>query len=155
MSVSLDYCTTDAVSEQVKQAIEADAEQLNAMHDWWAESLHFFDTGEDDGRLHGGTKIFLSGYSTDDGGYREVDADDDSLMAFRDTRSILAKLAEWSGKHGLAWQVYCVGEPIGTISAGQWDQQLREYVDAMKTSFPTPASFDEKVKAILEAHASR
>ena len=155
MGVSLDYCTTAAVPQGVTDAIEAEAHQLVPNHDWWAESLHFFDPGESDGRLYGGTKIYLISYSTADGGDMEVDPDDDSLMAYRDTYFILEKLAEWSRKHGLTWQVDCAGELIGTISTGQWDRQLREYVDGMKESFPWPPAFDEKVKAISVKYASR
>ena len=105
--------------------------------------------------MYGATTIFLIGYSTDDGGYMEVDADDDSLMAYRDTCFILEKLTEWSRKHSLAWQVDCAGEPIGTISNGQWDQKLREYVEEMKASFPWPSAFDDTVKAISAKYASR
>jgi hypothetical protein len=155
MGVSLDYRTTAAVPQHVRDAIEAEAQQLVPAYRWWCESLNFFDPGEGDGRLYGGTKIFLLGYSTNDGGYMEVDPDDDSLMAYRDTCFILEKLAEWSGKHGLSWQVDCAGEPIGNISNGQWDRQLREYVDGMKASFPWPSAFDERVKAISAKHPSR
>src|SRR5205823_5121206 len=92
--VSLDYRTTAAVQPKVKAAIEAEAQQLAApAHGWWTEPLYFFDPGEGDGRLYGSTKIFLIGYSTSDGGYLEVDPDEDSLMAYRDTCVILEKLA--------------------------------------------------------------
>lgn len=156
MGVSLDYRTTAAVPPQVKAAIEAEAQQLAApAHGWWTESLNFFDSGEGDGRLYGGTKIFLIGYSTNDGGYMEVGPDEDSLMAYRDTCAILEKLAEWSRKHGVSWEVDCAGEPIGTISKGQWDHQLQGYVHSMKTSFPWPSVFEDQVKAISEKYASR
>jgi hypothetical protein len=156
MGVSLDYRTTAAIPPHIKLAIEGEAAQLAAPpHGWWTEPLYFFDPGEGDGRLYGSTKIFLIGYSTDDGGYMEVDPDEDSLMAYRDTCFILERLTEWSRKHGVSWEVDCAGEPIGAISKGQWDRQLREYVDSMKTSFPWPSAFDDQVKAISEKFASR
>jgi hypothetical protein len=155
MGISLDYCTTSAISQHVRDAIEAEAQQLAPAQNWWTEPFNFFDPGEGDGRLYGGTKIFLMGYSTDDGGYVEVDQDEDSLMAYRDTCFILEKLAEWSRKYGLSWQVDCAGEPIGTISKGEWDRQLREYVDGMKQWFPWPSAFEERVKAISAKYASR
>jgi hypothetical protein len=156
MGVSLAYCTTAAVPQHVKDAIEAEAQQLAPpAHGWWTENLCFFDPGEDDGRLYGGTKIFLIGYSTNDGGYMEVDPDEDSLMAYRDTSFILDKLAEWSRKHGVSWQIDCAGEPIGTINRGQRDRQLQEYVDDMKASFPWPLDFEDRAKAISEKYASR
>jgi len=155
MGVNLEYYTIAAVPQPVRNAIEAEARQLVPAHDWWAESLNFYDPGEGDGRLYGTTKVFLSGYSNADGDFVEVDPDEDSLMAYRDTSFILEKLAEWSRKHGLSWQVDCAGEPIGTITKGRWDRQLREYVDAMKSSFQWQSAFDEKVKAISAKYASR
>ncbi|MFM7148553.1 MAG: hypothetical protein ACKO23_01805, partial [Gemmataceae bacterium] len=90
MGVSLDYRTTAAVPPHIKLAIEGEAAQLAAPpHGWWTEPLYFFDPGEGDGRLYGSTKIFLIVYSTNDGGYMEVDPDEDSLMAYRDTCFIL------------------------------------------------------------------
>jgi hypothetical protein len=77
----------------VKAAIEAELPQALEAHDWWAESLNFFDSGEGDGRLYGDTKIFLIGYSTEDGGFQEVDGEEDCLMAYRDTCFILDRLA--------------------------------------------------------------
>jgi hypothetical protein len=139
----------------VQAAIEADLPQALKAHDWWAESLHFFESGEGDGHLYGDTKIFLIGYSTEDGGYQEVDPKEDCLMAYRDTCFILERLAEWSRRHGVAWQISCVGEPVGTIMAGQWDDQLREYVDGMKRSFPWSPALDERAAAISAKYASR
>ncbi len=155
MSVSLDYCTTAAVPQPVKDAIEAELQQVVPAHDWWAESLKFFDPGENNGRLFGATKIFLIGYTSNDGGYTDVDPDEDSLMAYCDTCFILNTLEEWNRKYGVSWQVDCAGEPIGAISNGQWDRQLREYVDSMKASFPWPPAFEEQVKAISTKHVSR
>src|SRR5689334_7680008 len=110
--------------------------------------MGFFDSDEGDGRLYGESKIFLIGYSTDDGGYQEVDPEEECLMAYRDTCFILARLTEWSRRHGVAWQVACAGEPVGTIVAGQWDDQLRRYVDAMRQPFPWPQAFEERSAAI-------
>jgi len=156
MSVSLDYSTTDPVPPQVLAAIDGEAQQVIQGHDWWSESLNFFDLGEEDGRLCGGTKIFLTGgYSTPDGGYVEVDIEDDCLMAYRDTCFILEKLAEWSSKHGLTWQIECAGERIGIIAKGQWDRQLRDYVEEMKKLFPWPSSLEDSAKAISAKYASR
>lgn len=153
MGVTLDYCTAEAVAPGVKEVIEGEAQHIVPPHDWWAESLCFFDGG--DGRLSGATKIFLTGYSTDDGGYLEVDVDEDSLMAYRDANFIIERLAEWSQTHGLTWNIACAGESIGTITNGQWDHQLREYVNLMKAMIPWPTAFEETVKTISEKYASR
>jgi hypothetical protein len=155
VGVSLGYWTCDPVPPQVKDMIEGEAKQVVLAHDWWAESLNFFDPGESDGRLFGRTKIFLIGYSTADGGYQEVNPDEDCLMAYRDMCFILEKLAVWGNKHGVTWAITCVGEPIGTIVRGQWDQQLRDYVDAMKKTFPWPPEFEEKATTISIKYASR
>jgi hypothetical protein len=155
MGVSLDYRTTVAVPRRVKDAVEAEAHQLLPPHGWWAEGLNFFDSGEADGRLYGSTKIFLLFYPIPGGGYAEVDPDEDSLMAYRDTCFILDRLAEWARKHGVGWELECAGEPIGTISRGQCDAQLSEYVAGMKDSFPWPAAYEEQVREIAAKHAGR
>ena len=154
MSTSLDYSTADPVTPQAKQALNTEAQQLAQARVWWAESLNFFDA-EGDGRLCGGTKIFLIGYETGDGEYVEVDPDEDSLMAYQESCFILDRLAEWSRKHNLAWNIDCAGEPIGTISNGQWDAKLQDYMAAMKNSFPCPASLDNQTKVISAKYASR
>jgi hypothetical protein len=156
MGLSLDYRTNAAVPSHLQLAIQSEAAQIAApSHGWWSESLYFFDPSERDGRLYGSAKIFLIGYSNNDGTYVEVDPDEDSLMAYRDTCFILEILSEWSRKHGVSWEVACAGEPIGAIKKGQWDSQLREYVDGMKTSFPWPSSFEDEVTSISEKYASR
>src|ERR1700733_8746047 len=128
MGVSLGYCTTASVPQKVQDSIYAEAEHLEPTQGWWAESFHFFDSGEDDGRLYGQTKTDLVGYSTALGQYVEVDITDNDLMAFRDICFILETLAGWSTKYGLAWEVEHAGELIGMIENGQWDSQLRAYV---------------------------
>lgn len=155
MGVKLAYWTAESVSPQAKAAIEAEVPQALEAHDWWAESLNFFDSDEGGGGLYGDTKIFLVGYSTEDGGFQEVDGEEDCLMAYRDTCFILERLADWSRRHGVTWQIACAGEPVGTIAAGQWDDQLRGYVDAMKRSFPWPETFEERAAAISAKYASR
>jgi hypothetical protein len=155
MSVSLEYRTTAAVPPSVRDAIESEARQLRPPHEWWAEALTFFDPGEGDGRLYGRMKIFLLRYSTPGGGYAEVDPDEDSLMAYRDTCFILDRLAAWSREHGVGWELECADEPIGTISRGRQDAQLSEYVAGMRGSFPWPAVFDDRVREIAAKHAAR
>ena len=154
MGTSLDNSTTTPVPQKVKEAIESDALRLEPAHGWWAEPLNFFASRDADGRLYGGTKVSLVSYLTD-GGYVEMDADDDSSMAYRDTCFILDKLAEWSQKQGLTWQVECTGEPIGTIRNGKRDRQLQEYIDAIKDSFPWPLVFDKSESTICEVFVSK
>jgi hypothetical protein len=163
VAVTLDYETVDPVSEEVRATLLTEAEQLIVARIWWSEPLMFFENvpeiyGEylaDDGRLCGGTKIFLSGYSTEDGGYVEVDHEDNVLMAYRDCDFILMQLAQWSQKHGLSWNIFCVGEPIGSIANGKWDAKLEDFVDGMKQDFRIPASLEEAAKAISAKYASR
>jgi hypothetical protein len=155
MGVSLEYRSITAVPPPVKAMIEIEAQQFQPPFAWWAESMNFFDAGTGDGSLYGSTKIFLLGYSTADGGYAEVDPDDDSMMAYRDTCFILERLAEWSRTHGVGWELECAGESAGTISRGQQDARLREYIAGMKASFPWPAAYEERVREVAAKHATR
>jgi hypothetical protein len=125
-------------------------------YDWWCEPIWFdFSLGHKV-ELVGWNKIYLiSGCTTSDGAWVEVDNEDDRLMAYRDTCFILEELANWSRVHDLAWEISLAGEPIGAISGGDWDEKLRSSVESMKATFPWPASFEQKVRNIWAKYAFR
>jgi hypothetical protein len=158
MGVSLSYTTAEPVDDAVKAAIVAETAGLQNARDWWCEAITFFAPPQDDGRLHGDTKLFLSGYSTKDGGFVEVSPEEDSLMAYRDACFIIDRLCEWSRKYGLVWTVECAGEEVGVIMGGEPDNGLREFIE----SFGEPDLFDpndptveDKARAISAKYGSR
>ena len=155
MGIWLNYHTTAGVPDHTKAAIEAEAQALAPDGNWWTESLCFFDPRKGDGRLYGTTKVFLGGYSTEDGNYVDVDYKEDCLMAYRDMCFIFDHLAAWSQTHSLCWELECAGHNIGVVSNGAWDANLRAYLDLMKAEFPWPANFEERVREIAKKYASR
>jgi hypothetical protein len=155
MGVCLGYSTTQPVSPEVRTSIEAEANQASPPHGWWTEPLAFYGSTRGDECMRGRTKIFLIGYSTDAGGYVEVAGEEDCLMAYRDSCFITERLADWSRRHGVTWEVSCAGQPIGLIDNGRCDQQLVSYLEGWKDLFPWPSSFEDRVKEISEKYASR
>lgn len=73
MSVSLSYRTRSPIYTVAKAAIVQEAARLNSEREWWCEGINFFDHPDYQGFLNGDTKLFLIGYSTNDGEYVEVD----------------------------------------------------------------------------------
>jgi hypothetical protein len=159
MSVTLDYSTVQQVAPNVRQAIIADAKRVAVSHDWWCERLDFYEPDDSDGRLEGGNKIHLIGYTTDDGGYRSVDdIDEDDFMALRDTLFVLEQLARWSERFSLTWVLECAGERVGAIDHGRWDRPLHQYVQSWFGSAqfdPSDPSCEERARAISAKYASR
>ena len=122
MGMSLSYQTTAPVTAKVKAAILADAERINADRRWWCESFVFFDPRgrkkKGPAPLTGDTKLFYSSGYTHDGGFVEVDGDDDDFMGFRDAAFIVRQLVEWSREHGIGWSLEMAGAELGTAAAG-------------------------------------
>src|SRR5689334_4607799 len=111
MGVAISYDTTHPVEPSLREALTREADALE--HDWWNESLILFEVPGRPGLL-GHTKLFTL----------DVDPDDDTFMAMRDTSFILGKLAAWSAQHGLTWAVNFAGEDVGTVRDGALDERL-------------------------------
>ena len=153
MGASLAFVTAAPVAEEVRRAIESEAEGL--VHDWWAESMSFSDR-DGTGRVKGGATLFLIGYSTADGGYREVDPDDDSLMAWREASFICSHLERWSREHGLAWELACEGEPIGRIGGGSLDPAATAFLADLLAMVGGPVlDREDRMRLIAARYADR
>lgn len=154
MSVSMSYVTRESVPEDVKKSIQSEAQKLDSGHDWWCESICFFDNPRFPDRLCGDTKLFLMGYTTDTGDYIDVDVDEDNLMAASDALFIIDHLCRWSKEHGISWDVIVEGEKIGTIENGEAGKYLKEYFEEMKETSSIPPD-EENIKKISEKYSSR
>src|SRR5687768_9138082 len=116
MGVSLTYTTTGAVAEDVRRAIEAEAEQLNETRRWWCEGLILFTFSENPDGLTGDTKLFRHDYETSNGDIVELDEDDDTFMAWRDAAFIASTLARWAQTYDLTWALSVLGDDIGQVT---------------------------------------
>lgn len=154
MGVSLNFVTTAPVPETVRRAIESDAEGLQ--YDWWSEALGVGPDRHGVGFLLGRTKLFLIGYSTEGGGFREVDPDDDSLMAWRDATFTISQLARWSREHDLEWELRCEGEFVGRVKYGAADQAALDFLAAMIAGDPgPPESRPARTQQVAARYADR
>ncbi len=154
MGVSLTYQPLEPPSVDSANQIFEEAQEIVEGREWWCEPLYFLSRE----RLDGSTKIFLPGYSTDDGGYMEVDAVEDSLMAAYDTQFILDTLTQWSKRFQINWAIGIDGDEIGMVSANGPDAMLLGIVATVATHGVTDEmpEFDEhEIKRIREKYASR
>lgn len=154
MGASLTYNSNKAVTAAIRGQIEAEAKELS--HDWWAESIVFFDDPHNGGRLYGDSKLFLIGYSTDEGEYREIDPSDDSLMAWRDASFIITQLERWSVQHGITWQLSCAEKEIGMIKGGILDKSVKQFLADILRIVEIPIEErDVYINNLLDRYADR
>jgi hypothetical protein len=158
MSVSLSYSTQEPVTESVRKSVLSAAQLANSGWDWWCESINFFDTPNGDGRLQGDTKLFLIGYTADDGDYVEVDPEEDCIMAWRDAHHILAQLAEWSRQYAVVWELNSEGGSLGFVRDGVIPQEaiatLSDLMEALGVS-PEAEDIESRAQQILSQYANR
>jgi hypothetical protein len=136
MGVGISYTSMRPVAADVKAQLMADVDVVGNARDWWSEGFWLDDEVEEPGRLyslHGFTKLFLPGYSTDAGGYQEVDGEEDYLLAWSDANFIVTHLCLWSKGYGVDWSIDLEG-PIGSIVDGKPDKKLAETLQAMSES---------------------
>ena len=158
MRVSLDYISEQHVSLEARKKILAESKTLAESHDWWCESINFFD-GEGIGdRLMGSTKIFLPGYSTEGGGLREFDPEKDVFMAKRDARLIIDSLSKWSKEFGISWALEAGGGDAGTIKDGEPDENAEGFLASMEEMvkvFSAMAGEADLAAMILDEYSDR
>lgn len=98
---------------------------LNGTRTWWAEGICLYDHPDSPRHIFGDTKLFLVGYSTNDGGYREVTPRHDIAMAYRDGRFLVRTLWRVSQKHKLTWRLEIEGELSAVIQSGSLPRSAR------------------------------
>ena len=154
MGASLDYVTAAPVPEATRQAIESALHGLE--HDWWAETMTVGPDRHGVGFLLGRAKLFLIGYDTAGGESREVDPNDDSLMAWRDASFVVAQLERWSRDFDVAWELRCEGELVGKITSGAADPATGAFLaQLLAMDHSPPAAREARLREIAARHADR
>jgi hypothetical protein len=159
VGVSLGYCTTTDVTDESRNAINAEAKQLNQEREWWCEGIILFDLPQGGKAIFGDTKLCLLGYSTPDGGYLEVHPDDDIFMALRDATFIIHTLSDWALRFGVEWRLSIAGDEIGLVTREGADESVTKFFDAFAEATEKDAGDPESVEliaaSILKKYASR
>lgn len=156
MSTSISYISASNVPPAVRTAIMAESQLIN--RDWWCESIAFFEDPSAREQLSGNTKLFLLGYSRQDGSFVELDPEADAFMAWRDAMFITQQLAIWSAKYKFKWLLECEGEPCGQISEKGPDESVKQFIQAIGTLFGDMESgvpADQRASKLLLEHAGR
>lgn len=125
MGVSLYYETIDTVSDDIAHKIQAEVEELTPQLNWWSESIHLW---LDEGKLTGSTKIFLIGYGSAIT-YEEVDPEEDSIMAWRDTKQVIGALQNLAKKYNVKWKIGIEEPELGIIDGSDADEAVIEMAD--------------------------
>jgi len=159
MSVSLTYVSEEPVSPDVLDSIKRQAARLNETRDWWCEGLVIFESAEFPGHVVGDTKLFASGYSRADGTWEQVDVGDDSFMAWRDAKFIVACLVSWASEYDLVWQLSMEGADLGGIGPTGADPSIEDFfaVLALESGHPTfdSAVVESTAEGILQKYPAR
>jgi hypothetical protein len=116
MSASLAYATGAPVADDVRSSLREFITRSTAGHQWWAESILFYDDPELPGHVVGATKLFVL---LDDPAI-------DSFMAHADMAKIIDVLELSSERFGVEWELSIAGTPVGRIARGQRDEALAQ-----------------------------
>ncbi len=157
MGVSLSYTSTSAVSPDQRSGILGEADDVNKSWQWWCESINFFDNPHNPDGLSGDTKLFRRGFTTDDGGYVQIDPAHDTLMALRDARAIIDNLRLWSKKYSVSWRLVIEGQGAGTITNGRSDSEVEQFLDGMQemaVALGADEVSDPAIEAIVQQYSS-
>ncbi|MBM0104191.1 hypothetical protein JM946_05515 [Steroidobacter sp. S1-65] len=128
MGVSLSYSCSAPIPQQDRARLLEAVDQAVDSFTWWAEPICLW---EHEGSVAGDTKIFLLAYSTNAGETREVEPEDDTIMAWRDTVRILELLQDYARTYRLVWNIDLAGEPFGQIR-GDNEQDAVTFANAAK-----------------------
>ncbi|MBX6316052.1 MAG: hypothetical protein IRY99_24535 [Isosphaeraceae bacterium] len=112
------YNTVAPVADDVRSSLCEFITQSTAGHQWWAESILFYDDPQHPGHLVGDTKLFVL---LDDPAI-------DSFMAHADLERIVVALESSSARFGVDWDLSLAGAPIGSITRGRRDAALAQAV---------------------------
>jgi len=146
VSTSLTYWSNASIANDLQQQLKHEADQLS--HDWWAEGISFFADPDGLNRAYGDSKLFLL--------HEELEAEDDSAMAWRDASLIVDQLEHWSASYGISWSLSCAGETVGAVTNGNRDSALVDFLAEIKeiaeiTGPVTP----ERLSNISNEHAGQ
>jgi len=115
MGVHLHFSSVEAVTPEVEQAIRAEAEQPAGPQPWVLCEPPHFDTTDEDGRLHGGSKLNLHPWADEWGSAANVQAERN------DFQELLRRLTGWSARYGVSWELEVEGTVLGRIENGVCD----------------------------------
>ncbi len=116
----------DADARQIAAEAVGDARRRPA----WSEPNHVHASGGPigDGKdkyLFGEARLYLGQYETDPGKFREVDPQDDALMAYADALFTVQQLQKWAQRYGVSWDLQ-LGRLRGRVEADGADSSAQK-----------------------------
>tara|TARA_B100001105_G_scaffold242277_1_gene222280 strand:+ start:832 stop:1308 length:477 start_codon:yes stop_codon:yes gene_type:complete len=157
MGITLSFRPTSAPNKAVADQLKEKCKALGPYDTWWSEQPILMDVN--DRGLMGMQKVSLPGYSVTDGGYQEVEQEEDLLMMWHDITRTLSSLTTWARDFGIGWEISLEGEPFGTIdAAGRFSSELSNSLSELLSMSGAPTDEQERaslVSQIARKYASR
>jgi hypothetical protein len=144
---ALAYRSRAKVPEDASLKIAAEAVGDARRRPAWSEPNHVHSVH---GYLFGEARLYLVEYETDPGKFREVDKQDDAVMAFADAAFTLEQLAEWAQKYGLEWDVQ-LGPLQGKVTSQGPDEGGRKLLAELSRRAKQTAAQAEASRKTLDA----
>ena len=157
MGITLSFRPVSAPDQAMADQLKARCQALGPHTTWWSEQPLLVDVAAQG--LIGMQKVSLPGYSISDGGYQEVDQEEDLLMMWNDINRTVSTLSAWSREFRIGWDISLEGEPFGTIDAdGQASEILRNSLEELLSISGGPSDEQERatlIADIKQKYASR
>jgi hypothetical protein len=147
------YRSREKVSDAAAVRIAAEAVGDARRRPAWNESNHVhaadgpFGDGHDK-YLYGDRRLYLVEYETDPGKFREVDAQDDAVMAYADALFTCDQLQRWAREGDIEWDVQ-VAKVHGRVDKDGPDSDARALLDSLAKKAGSPKDV-ESLRAALD-----
>jgi hypothetical protein len=148
------YRSRSKVSDASAVRIAAEAVGDARRRPAWSEPnhVHAADGPFGDGRekyVYGEARLYLVEYETDPGKFREVDAQDDAVMAYADALFTVSQLQRWAREGGIDWDIR-LAKAKGRVNAGGADADTRAVLERLATKAGSPKDV-EALRVTLDA----
>ena len=152
MGITLTFQPLQPPSSNVESSLKVDCDALGPTQTWWSERPQLL-TVPGIGVV-GMMKVSMSGYSLSDGGYQDIDPQEDFLMMWRDIDRIATALSSWSVQHNIAWKITLEGEPFGAIdSQGNRSSELEAAMEELLFMSEAPTDATERATTVATIDA--
>jgi hypothetical protein len=127
---AIEYRSRSKVRDADARKIAAEAVGDARRRPAWSEPNHVHALGGPigDGKdkyLFGEARLYLGQYETDPGKFRDVDPQDDALMAYADALFTVEQLQEWARRYGVSWDLQ-LGRARGRVEASGADSSAQK-----------------------------
>jgi hypothetical protein len=147
------YRSREKVSDAAAVRIAAEAVGDARRRPAWSEPNHVhaadgpFGDGHDK-YLYGEARLYLVEYETDPGKFRDVEPQEDAVMAYADALFTVGQLQRWSKEGSIDWDIR-LGREKGRVDADGPDSDTRALLEKLAKKAGSPKDV-EALRAALD-----